>query len=104
MSRAQACIRPGSDPLNLEELSSIAVEKLRDFLQDWQRDPRAMTASPAPDRVALLETLLGAAVCRRLGIYRLPEGFLLSVVIPVFNESGTIEEVIRRVRAGGVPC
>jgi len=90
--------------LNLEELSSIAVEKLRDFLQDWQRDPRAMTASLAPDRVALLETLLGAAVCRRLGIYRLPEGFLLSVVIPVFNESGTIEEVIRRVRAGGVPC
>ena len=103
-SRAEACIRPGIDPLNLEELSSIAVEKLRDFLHDWQRDARATTASLAPDRVAFLETLLGAAVCRRLGIYRLPEGFLLSVVIPVFNESGTIEEVIRRVRSGGVPC
>lgn len=90
--------------MNLEELSSIAVEKLRDFLHDWQRDARATTASLAPDRVAFLETLLGAAVCRRLGIYRLPEGFLLSVVIPVFNESGTIEEVIRRVRSGGVPC
>jgi glycosyltransferase involved in cell wall biosynthesis len=90
--------------LNLDELSSIAVEKLRDFLQDWQRDPRAATASLAPDRVTLLEALLGVAVCRRLGIYRLPEGFLLSVVIPVYNESRTIEEIIRRVRSGGVPC
>lgn len=56
------------------------------------------------DAFALLETLLGAAACRRLGIYRLPEGFLLSVVIPVFNEARTIAEVIRRVRTCGVPC
>ncbi len=34
-------------------------------LHDWQRDARATTASLAPDRVAFLETLLGAAVCRR---------------------------------------
>jgi glycosyltransferase involved in cell wall biosynthesis len=56
------------------------------------------------DAFALLEALLGAAACRRLGIYRLPEGFLLSVVIPVFNEARTIAEVIRRVRTCGVPC
>jgi glycosyltransferase involved in cell wall biosynthesis len=56
------------------------------------------------DAFALLEALLGAAACRRLGIYRLPENFLLSVVIPVFNEARTIAEVIRRVRTCGVPC
>lgn len=52
----------------------------------------------------MVEALLGPAVCRRLGIYRLPEGFLLSVVIPVFNEQRTIAEVIRRVRTCGIPC
>jgi glycosyltransferase involved in cell wall biosynthesis len=56
------------------------------------------------DRYAELEKLLGAAVCRRLGIYRLPEGFVLSVVIPVFNEVQTVDEVIRRVRSCGLPC
>lgn len=55
-------------------------------------------------RIALLEHLLGVGVCRRLGIYPLPEGFLLSVVIPVFNERDTITEVIGRVRQSGVPC
>ncbi|HEV3024130.1 MAG TPA: glycosyltransferase family 2 protein, partial [Pirellulales bacterium] len=37
------------------------------------------------------------------GIFRLPPGFVLSVVVPVYNELATIEEVIRRVRASGVP-
>ncbi len=35
----------------------------------------------SPDRVEALQQLLTPAVCRRLGIYRLPENFLLSVVI-----------------------
>jgi glycosyltransferase involved in cell wall biosynthesis len=56
------------------------------------------------DSFAMLEALLGPAVCRRLGIYRLPENFVLSVVIPVFNEQHTIAEVIRRVRTCGIPC
>ncbi len=57
----------------------------------------------AADRVALLENLLSPGVCRRLGIYRLPPGFLLSVVIPVFNEAATVEQLMRRVRRCGVP-
>lgn len=56
------------------------------------------------DRVSLLESLLGAGVCRKLGIYALPEDFLLSVVIPVFNERDTISTVVERVRDCGVPC
>ncbi len=58
----------------------------------------------ATDPIDLAETLFGEAFCRRLGIYRLRKDFLLSVVIPVFNEVATIDEVIRRVRACGVPC
>ena len=38
-----------------------------------------------------------------LGIFRFPPGFVLSVVIPVYNEHATIAEVVRRVRASGVP-
>jgi len=60
-------------------------------------------ASPE-DRIDLLETLLGRDVCRRLGIFRIPPRFLLSVVIPVYNEANTIGQVIERVRSVGIPC
>lgn len=56
-----------------------------------------------PQRVELLQRLLGPDLCRSLGVYRLPDGFLLSVVIPVYNEVGTLGEVVRRVRATGIP-
>jgi glycosyltransferase involved in cell wall biosynthesis len=55
-------------------------------------------------RVALLERLLGPSVCRRLGIFALPPDFVLSVVIPVYNEVDTVAEVVRRVRGCGVRC
>jgi hypothetical protein len=35
------------------------------------------------ERVELLQRLLGVPACRQLGIYPIPEGFKLSVVIPV---------------------
>ena len=50
-----------------------------------------------------LRGLLGVNVCRQLGIFELPAGFVLSVVIPVFNELRTIEEVVRRIRGTGLP-
>ncbi|QDU96716.1 glycosyltransferase family 2 protein [Lignipirellula cremea] len=56
------------------------------------------------DRAALLEQLLGPNVCRRLGIYSIPADFLLSVVIPVYNEEKTIARVIERVRQIDLPC
>ncbi len=62
------------------------------------------TGKPLPnEQVELLERLLGKPACRRMGIFALPEGFRLSVVIPVYNEVKTVGEVIRRVRACGVP-
>jgi glycosyltransferase involved in cell wall biosynthesis len=42
---------------------------------------------------------LGAAVARKLGLYRLPPDLRLSVIVPVYNERETIAEVIRRIRA-----
>jgi glycosyltransferase involved in cell wall biosynthesis len=56
------------------------------------------------DDSRLVEQLLSPAVCRRLGICRLPSDFLLSVVVPVYNEAKTLEELVRRVRASGIPC
>lgn len=53
---------------------------------------------PSHDRVELLQQLLGRDACRILGIFHIPEDFLLSVVIPVYNEMATIEEVLDRVR------
>ena len=55
------------------------------------------------ERVALLRRLLGEAACRQIGIYPIPAGFKLSVVIPVFNEERWILEVLRRVQAVEMP-
>src|SRR5437016_631837 len=58
----------------------------------------------SPDgRVAVLRGLLGEAACRQLGIYPIPPGFKLSVVMPVFNERQWLPEVLRRVRAVPIP-
>jgi glycosyltransferase involved in cell wall biosynthesis len=51
------------------------------------------------ERVERLTRLLGDAVCRQLGIYVVPEGLAVSVVIPVYNERDTIREILRQVRA-----
>ncbi|MEE2685559.1 MAG: glycosyltransferase family 2 protein [Planctomycetota bacterium] len=46
-----------------------------------------------------LEQLLGPTVCRQLGLYVIPDTTRLSVVIPVYNEAATLEEIIERVSA-----
>ncbi|HTM55085.1 MAG TPA: hypothetical protein VL175_13710, partial [Pirellulales bacterium] len=63
------------DPLTVPELS-----QLQDKLAQWRREIGGENSSR--DTVDLLEQLLGPAVCRRLGIYRLSDDFLLSVVVP----------------------
>lgn len=55
------------------------------------------------ERVQLLHQLLGEGACRQLGIWPVPEGFKLSVVIPVYNEERWISEVVRRVQAVPIP-
>ncbi|MGE3818322.1 MAG: glycosyltransferase family 2 protein [Isosphaeraceae bacterium] len=43
--------------------------------------------------------VLGEAVCRKLGVHRIPDDLLLTVVIPVYKEVDTIQEIVRQVRA-----
>lgn len=54
-------------------------------------------------RVELLHKLLGEAACRNIGIYPIPAGFKLSVVIPVYNEERWLSELVRRVQAVEIP-
>src|SRR5437763_1361000 len=57
----------------------------------------------AAERIELLHRLLGEPACRQLGIYPIPVGFKLSVVIPVYNEKQWIRELLRRVQAVPIP-
>jgi glycosyltransferase involved in cell wall biosynthesis len=46
---------------------------------------------------------LGEGAAKRLGLYALPAGLRLSVVVPVYNECGTIDEILARIRAVDIP-
>src|SRR5947207_15272461 len=61
--------------------------------------PSIPTFKSDADRSTWLIDTLGEPFCRRLGIFRIPEGLTLSVVIPAYNERATIPEILRRVRA-----
>ena len=71
----------------------------------WPIPRRSPTALRVPnfaaerERTEWLIKTLGEPACRKLGIYRIPDDFVLSVVIPVYNERNTIHEILRRVRA-----
>jgi glycosyltransferase involved in cell wall biosynthesis len=68
---------------------------LRDLLEEITADPER--------RVRVLQKLLGEQACRQIGIYPLPPGFKLSVVVPVFNEKQWIRELVRRVEEVPIP-
>jgi glycosyltransferase involved in cell wall biosynthesis len=59
--------------------------------------------SAPSQKLQLLHKLLGETACRQLGLYPLPAGFKLSVVIPVYNEKQWIRELMRRVEAVPIP-
>ncbi len=69
-------------------LSSEAAQRLRTLLapvlEKVAGDPNA--------RYALLQQLIGEAACRNIGVYPIPPGFKLSVVIPVYNEERWLAE------------
>jgi glycosyltransferase involved in cell wall biosynthesis len=64
---------------------------------------RRLLQGPSEERLRFLHRLLGEAACRQLGLYPIPAGFKLSVVIPVYNEERWVREVVRRVQAVDVP-
>ena len=63
----------------------------------------ARVAADPNARTALLHQLLGENACRQIGIYPIPPGFKLSVVIPVYNEERWLGELVRRVQAVEIP-
>jgi glycosyltransferase involved in cell wall biosynthesis len=73
-----------------------------DKSQLWRLAEQPIAGANAPDYETLRQ-LLGQSVCRRMGIFELPPTFVLSVVIPIYNEIKTIEEVVGKVRGAGVP-
>jgi glycosyltransferase involved in cell wall biosynthesis len=86
----------------LDELSASELRRLREVLTLAAEDATAGEADRL-DRVEILHRLLGPELCRKLGIFRLPDDFRLSVVIPVYNEIRTLAKVIDRVRATRLP-
>jgi glycosyltransferase involved in cell wall biosynthesis len=88
--------------LNTDDFSTTGHAELQD--SSLRPQPEAAAPRESLDDVERLQRLLGPLVCRRLGIYRLPDDFLVSVVVPIYNEVGTIEEIIRRVRHCGIRC
>jgi hypothetical protein len=71
------------------------ADRLDELLEHLARDPNA--------RSRFLHHLLGDGACRQLGICPLPDGFKLSVVIPVFNERDWIGTLVNRVHAVPIP-
>ncbi|MCA9044014.1 MAG: glycosyltransferase family 2 protein [Planctomycetaceae bacterium] len=61
--------------------------------------PLEITSEPySKEWYASLRAILGSGACQQLGIYAIPEDFLLSVVIPVYNERNTLPKLLDRVR------
>lgn len=46
-----------------------------------------------------LRLVLGESGCKQLGFYHVPDDFVLSVVIPVYNERNTLPQLLDRVMA-----
>lgn len=90
---------------NNEDYSTKLSEASEDDLVQLLLDHLSARSTEAigPARVELLLRLLGQEPCRQLGIYRLPSDFQLSVIIPVFNEAGTLKRVVDRVQGTGLP-
>jgi glycosyltransferase involved in cell wall biosynthesis len=80
--------------LETREVDTTSQDVTR-LLDRVSADPRA--------RVEVLHKLLGEGACRQIGIYPIPTGFKLSVVIPVYNEERWLAELVRRVQVVPIP-
>jgi glycosyltransferase involved in cell wall biosynthesis len=81
-------------------MSSQILSEVMD--EDLERLIDRVNQSPN-DRYQLLERLLGTAGCRSIGVYPIPDGFKLSVVIPVYNERRWVRDLLKRVQEVQIP-
>lgn len=89
-------------PELIDELSAEDLLRVRELMLEASEHV-AVDSAGRLERVELLTRLLGGELCRKLGIFRIPAGFKLSVVIPVYNEVRTLTKVVERVRSTGLP-
>lgn len=91
--------------MDVGSLSTSAQTRLADSDGTAATGPRPETAPPAggfasdAERLDWLIATLGEPFCRKLGLFRVPDDLVLSVVIPAYNEKNSIHEILRRVRA-----
>src|SRR5688500_7728861 len=83
-------------PLMSDELSPADLRRVREALLYSSAEGSSVDSPQHIDRIEFIERLLVPVLCRHLGIFRIPPGFRLSVVIPVFNEFKTLARVIER--------
>lgn len=81
-----------------------AILKLNPVLDEQKVEALVQEMAAFPEkRELLLRQLLGEPACRQLGICPYPDGFRVSVVIPVYNEQQWVRELVRRVQETPVP-
>jgi glycosyltransferase involved in cell wall biosynthesis len=81
-----------------------AILKLNPVLDDRTMESLLQELAAFPERrEAFLRQLLGEQACRQLGILAIPDGFKVSVVIPVYNERQWVRELVRRVQEVPIP-
>jgi glycosyltransferase involved in cell wall biosynthesis len=81
-----------------------AILKFNSGNSDSNVDALVQALNANPDqRDQLLRALLGEPACRQIGLYPIPAGFKVSVVIPVYNERQWVRELVRRVQAVNLP-
>ena len=81
-----------------------AILKMNPVLDNQSVESLIQQMAAYPDkREALLRQLIGEQGCRQLGIYPIPDGFKVSVVIPVYNERQWVRELVSRVQQTPIP-
>ena len=81
-----------------------AILRMNPVLDERKVETLVQEMAAYPEkRELLLRQLLGEQACRQLGIYPIPEGFKISVVIPVYNEQQWVRELVRRVQDVPIP-
>ncbi len=90
-------IAPEDVSVARDSLLEIAIQDLADT------DNALGTPGFHNAAVQLLNERIGVEGCRRAALFELPDDFLLSVVMPVYNEAATIEAVIERVFRSPLP-
>lgn len=89
---------------NGQEMTSTGQEGSESPLQELTKNfKQAITEASKEERLEILHELLGEAACRHIGLYPIPKGFKLSVVIPVYNEERWLRTLVDRVQAVDIP-